>query len=274
MKLVRYASPKPRWGLLSDDGITPLDGPEAGEQAVLELLAGGRLNASWLQLPVPHVGLQLLPPIVGQANVYCIGLNYRSHVAETGHELRAQPTVFLRDTDSLVGDGAAMIRPRVSSQFDFEGELAIVIGRGGRHISEEQVPAHVGALTCFNDGSLRDFQQHSLAAGKNFNRSGACGPWLVLSNEVADFNRLGLCTRLNGNLVQQSNTQMLIHPIAKLVSYLSQIVELRTGDVIATGTPEGVGARRHPPLWLRPGDTIEVAIDGVGVLRNVVQDEP
>lgn len=274
MKLVRYAAAEPTWGLLEDQSVRPLAATaQASEQAALRWIADGVRPA----LPAPSAALPLhaltlLPPLAREATVYCIGLNYRSHVSETGRAPAAHPTLFLRTAASLVGAGAALQRPRASVHYDYEGELAVVIGRGGRHIPQDRALAHVGALTCFNDGSVRDYQQHALAAGKNFHRSGSCGPWLVRPGDAGDMNALTVTTRLNGQPVQHASTEQLIYPIAQLVSYLSQIVELRTGDLIATGTPEGVGSRRDPPLWLRPGDRVEVEVGGVGVLVNTVED--
>jgi 2-keto-4-pentenoate hydratase/2-oxohepta-3-ene-1,7-dioic acid hydratase in catechol pathway len=275
MKLVRYAAPDPYWGLLEGGLVRPLGSTaQASEQAALDWLADRRAPTPLSDTaPLPLEGLTLLPPLARQATAYCIGFNYRSHAAESGRDLPLHPTVFIRTAASLVGAGAVMLRPRASTRHDYEGELAVVVGLGGRHIAESGALSHVGALTCFNDGSVRDFQQHSLAAGKNFHRSGACGPWLAPAEEAGDLNALAIATRLNGEVVQQSSTAMLLYPIASLVSYLSKIVELRTGDLIATGTPEGVGWRRVPPLWLRPGDTIEVEVGGVGRLVNRIEDE-
>lgn len=274
MKLVRYGAPEPLWGALDGEHVTPL-GPtaQASEQAALQWLADGHCSMPQDAPALPLHALALLPPLARAATVYGIGLNYRAHVAETGHGLPTQPTLFVRNAASLVGAGAALLRPRASAQYDYEGELAVVIGRGGRHIAQHAALSHVGALTCFNDGSLRDYQQHSLAAGKNFHRSGACGPWLVRPQDAGDMNALCVLTRLNGQVVQRASTSQLIHTIAQLIAYLSAIVELRTGDLIATGTPQGVGARRDPPLWLRPQDRVEVEVQGVGCLANPVEDD-
>lgn len=284
MTLVRYEAPEPLWGVLHKGHITQLGATaKASEVAALQWLESGSAGAPCALEPViagdeslvvPLASVRLLPPLVGGASVYCIGFNYRSHIAESGREIPPHPTVFVRTASSLVGAADALWRPRVSECLDFEGELAVVIGRGGRHIAEADALSHIGALTCFNDGSVRDYQQHSLAAGKNFHRRGACGPWLVRPADAGDMNALPLATRLNGQVVQRSSTDMLIYPIARLVSYLSSVVALRTGDVIATGTPEGVGFRRVPPLWLRPGDRIDVEVGGVGCLANHVEDEP
>ncbi len=215
----------------------------------------------------------LLPPLAAGGRLFCTGLNYKTHVAETGRDLPAQPSIFLRLAESMVGPGAPMIRPAASEQFDFEGELAVCIGRTAHRVSEAAALSHVAGYTCFNDGSVRDFQKFSVTAGKNFDASGAIGPWIVTADEIPDPTALVLATRLNGTEVQRSGTHMLIYPIPKLISFVSQFVTLRPGDIIATGTPAGVGARRTPPLWMRPGDMVEVDISSIGTLRNPVAAE-
>lgn len=230
------------------------------------LAALGARSAAALDL----AEVTLLPPLALGARLFCTGLNYKTHVAETGRDLPAQPSIFLRLAESVVGAGAAMIRPAASGHFDFEGELAVCIGSSAHRVSEAAALSYVAGYTCFNDGSLRDFQKFSVTAGKNFDASGAMGPWIVTADEIPDPTALVLATRLNGEEMQRSGTDMLIYPIPRLISFISQFVTLRPGDVIATGTPAGVGARRTPPLWMRPGDTIEVDISGVGVLRNPI----
>jgi 2-keto-4-pentenoate hydratase/2-oxohepta-3-ene-1,7-dioic acid hydratase in catechol pathway len=166
-----------------------------------------------------------------------------------------------------------MIRPSVSDNFDFEGELAIVIGRGGRHIMPQRALDHVAGYTCFVDGSVRDFQKISVTSGKNFPATGPLGPWIVTTDEIPDPSRLTLVTRLNGAEMQRSGTDMLIHSVADIIAFCSAFTPLNPGDVIATGTPEGVGHRRTPPLWMKAGDVLEVEISGIGVLRTRVVDE-
>jgi len=218
----------------------------------------------------PAAKLRLLPPFDIGSRLFCIGVNYRSHAGETGRELPPQPSVFTRTQESVVASGAAVTRPTVSDNFDFEGELGVVIGRRGRYIPLAGALQHVGGYTCFNDGSIRDFQKHSTTSGKNFETTGACGPWIVTADEIPDPTALTLVTRLNGVEVQRSTTDLLIYSIPRIIEYLSKITTLEPGDVIATGTPAGVGSRRTPPLWMKPGDTIEVDISGIGVLRNPV----
>ncbi|MGA8079297.1 MAG: fumarylacetoacetate hydrolase family protein, partial [Xanthobacteraceae bacterium] len=214
-----------------------------------------------------------LPLIPRPPKILCAGVNYRSHAAEIGRELPKQPSMFIRFADTLVGHDGALIRPKVSDNFDFEGELALVIGKGGRHITTEQALDHVAGYTCFVDGSVRDYQKFSVTSGKNFPGTAPLGPWLVTADEIPDPSRLTLTTRLNGKAVQHATTDQLIYSIPQIIAFCSDFTTLAPGDVIATGTPEGVGHSRKPPLWMKPGDTLEVEITGVGVLRAHVVDE-
>ena len=218
--------------------------------------------------------VQLLTPIRRPGKIICVGRNYRGHVAEAGLALPEFPSLFVRVRESLVGHGAELVRPVASVEFDFEGELALVIGRPGRHVPPEAALEHVAGYACFNDGSVRDYQfGHSLTAGKNFHATGSFGPWLTTAEEIPDPSALELCTRLNGREVQRGELRDLIFDVPSLISYVSRIMPLAAGDVIATGTPEGVGFGRKPPLWMQPGDVLEVEVRGIGVLRNPVVAE-
>jgi 2-keto-4-pentenoate hydratase/2-oxohepta-3-ene-1,7-dioic acid hydratase in catechol pathway len=214
-----------------------------------------------------------LPAIPNPEKILCAGINYRSHAAETGREVPKQPSMFVRLANTLVGHDGEMIRPSVSQSFDFEGELAVVIGRGGRHIAVERALEYVAGYTCFVDGSVRDYQKFSVTSGKNFPATGPLGPWIVTTDEIADPKRLTLVTRLNGQEVQKSSTDLLIHSVPQIIAFCSDFTSLAAGDVIATGTPEGVGHRRNPPLWMKAGDVLEVEISGIGTLRSRVVDE-
>jgi 2-keto-4-pentenoate hydratase/2-oxohepta-3-ene-1,7-dioic acid hydratase in catechol pathway len=209
------------------------------------------------------------------AKILCVGVNYLPHIMEMGRERPEYPVIFVRFTTSLVGHGQPMIRPRASAQYDFEGELAVVIGKRARHVPRDRASEYVAGYSCFNDGSVRDFQRHGpqWTPGKNFDRSGAFGPWLVTADEQPDLSRLRLRTMLNGQVVQNEGVGELCFDVPQLIEYCSTWVELSPGDVIATGTPGGVGAGRKPPLWMKAGDTVEVEISGVGTLRNPIRDE-
>jgi 2-keto-4-pentenoate hydratase/2-oxohepta-3-ene-1,7-dioic acid hydratase in catechol pathway len=220
--------------------------------------------------------IRYLPVIANPAARFlCIGINYRPHMQEMGREAPAHPVVFVRFASSLVGHEAPLCKPDASEQFDFEGELAVVIGKRARNVRRENALDVVAGYGCFNDGSVRDFQRHSgqFTPGKNFPRSGAFGPWVVTRDEIPDPQALRLETRLNGAVVQSACTGELIFGIAELIEYISIWTELVPGDVIVTGTPGGVGAGRKPPLWMRSGDQIEVEISGLGCLSNPVTAE-
>lgn len=275
MKIVRYTQASHRgWGLVTGEKVLPLDAVSDTSDFAEVLFAATQATSApstHLKEGVALSSVALLPPLTPAATVYCVGINYRAHASEAGRDPAAQPSLFIRRPASLVGAGQPLAFPQGSEQFDYEGELALVIGRAGRHIAAEDAMDHIAAYTCLNDGSARDFQKHSVTAGKNFERSGACGPWLVTADEVGDASTFTLVTRLNGEEMQRANTSQLIHPMAELVSYVSRFAQLQPGDVISTGTPEGVGAARTPPVWMKPGDRIEVEISQVGILSNRVQ---
>ena len=225
------------------------------------------------QFAVSDVGF--LPVITDPGRIICVGLNYKSHIAETGRDEPKYPIIFPRYPDSLVGNGVAMVRPVASKTFDFEGELAFVIGKEGRHISESDAMEHVAGYACFNDGSIREYQRHTsqFMPGKCFWKSGSFGPYLATRDEIPDPQNLHLQTRLNGEVMQDTNTSDLLFGIPQLIAYLSDIFPLQPGDVVATGTTGGVGAFRDPKVWMKAGDTIEVEISGLGTLSNPIVDE-
>lgn len=216
---------------------------------------------------------RLLPPVDAGTKIICLGLNYQEHAEEAGGEVADNPALFTKFPDALVGGGDELLRPPESPAFDFEGEIAVVIGRGGRRIERRDALAHVFGYTIMLDGSVRDYQAHSIAAGKNFWRSGALGPWIVTADEMPDPAELTLETRLNGAVVQSGAARCMIHDIPSAIAYISRWTPLAPGDVIATGTPAGVGAMRQPPLWMKAGDVIEVHVPAIGTLLNKVRDE-
>jgi 2-keto-4-pentenoate hydratase/2-oxohepta-3-ene-1,7-dioic acid hydratase in catechol pathway len=223
----------------------------------------------------PLSAIEFLPVIPNPDKIICIGLNYETHRKETGRSEVEHPTIFARYANSQIGHGANLIRPRVSTDLDFEGELAVIIGKPGRYISQADAFGHVAGYACYNDGSVRDFQRHThqFTPGKNFPGTGAFGPWLVTPDELGDLDSLRLQTRVNGQVVQDAKIGQMIFDIPRQIEYSSVFTRLEPGDVIASGTPGGVGAKRQPPLWLKPGDVVEVEIDKVGLLRNAVADE-
>ena len=219
--------------------------------------------------------VRFLPLIPNPDKIICVGVNYRPHVEEMGREVPEHPLLFVRFPGSVVGHLQDLVKPQASGRYDFEGELALVIGKPARHVSRDDAFSYIAGYTCFMDGTLRDWQRHTsqFTPGKNFEASGALGPALVTCDEVPEPAALRLVTTVNGVLMQEGCVGDLIFDIASLVEYCSTFTRLLPGDIIATGTPGGVGAARNPPVWLQPGDTVEVAVDGVGVLRNTVRGE-
>jgi 2-keto-4-pentenoate hydratase/2-oxohepta-3-ene-1,7-dioic acid hydratase in catechol pathway len=280
MKLASYvADGTACFGVVTPDGVATLNGRLGGRYAGLrEALTAGALPeikkaADGARADHKLADVDWLPVIPNPEKILCAGINYRSHAAETGRELPKQPSMFIRLANTLTGHDGELVRPSVSQQFDFEGELAVVVGRGGRHIPVERALDHVAGYTCFIDGSVRDYQKFSVTSGKNFPATGPLGPWIVTTDEIADPTRLTLTTRLNGREVQKSGTDLLIYSVPQIIAFCSDFTPLAAGDVIATGTPEGVGHRRSPPLWMKPGDVLEVEISGIATLRNRVVDE-
>jgi 2-keto-4-pentenoate hydratase/2-oxohepta-3-ene-1,7-dioic acid hydratase in catechol pathway len=278
MKLASYiADGKPAYGVVTCDGVVTLN-DRLRYVTLRHALAADALDeirhaVEGAQPDHRLSDIRFLPAIPDPAKILCAGINYRSHAAETGRDIPTQPSMFARFVDTLVGHEGEMIRPTISQCFDFEGELAIVIGRSGRHITPERALDHVAGYTCFVDGSVRDYQKISVTSGKNFPGTGPLGPWIVTTDEIPDPAHLTLTTRLNGNEVQHSGTDMLIHPVPAIIAFCSDFTPLGPGDIIATGTPEGVGHRRTPPLWMKAGDVLEVEISGIGTLRSRIVDE-
>ncbi|RBL79589.1 5-carboxymethyl-2-hydroxymuconate isomerase [Streptomyces cavourensis] len=279
MKLISFLhAGRPGWGVLRGTEVVVLT--PVWPDVIAALAAGPDQIAQAAQAPglscIALAHLQWLPPVPAPRKILCVGLNYGRHVREAGRELPAHPSLFPRFADSVVGHGEAVWKPRASDKFDYEGELVVVIGRGGRHIAAADALSHVAGYTCMAENSVRDFQKHNaqVTPGKNFERSGAIGPWLVTADEIGDPARLQVISRLNGEVMQHGDVSDLIFPIPELIAYISAFTPLSTGDLIATGTPEGVGASRQPPRFLAAGDRLEVEIPGIGTLSNLVADEP
>jgi 2-keto-4-pentenoate hydratase/2-oxohepta-3-ene-1,7-dioic acid hydratase in catechol pathway len=276
MKLLSYvANGESLFGVVSGDGVIAMN-KRVGCKSLREALGVlPQIKAAAQGATPDHklADIKFLPVIPDPELITCAGINYRSHASETGRDIPKQPSMFIRRTNTLVGHEGEVIRPTLSQQFDFEGELAVVIGRGGRHIKTEQALDHVAGYTCFVDGSVRDYQKFSVTSGKNFPGTGPLGPWLVTTDEIPDPTRLTLMTRLNGKEMQRSATDLLIYSVPHIIAFCSDFTPLSPGDVIATGTPEGVGHRRNPQVWMKSGDVLEVEITGIGVLRNRVVDE-
>lgn len=282
MKLVSFSrNGQQSYGAVTEKGVVDLGDVLGSRYADLKaLLAADALAeaaavAAQGQASFGLADVDLLPVIPNPGKIWCCGLNYGEHVRETNREITEQPTFFLRMADSQVGHEQAMVRPPESTQFDYEAEIAVIIGRPGRRIAEADAGRHVAGYACYNDGSVRDWQRHTSqwVPGKNFWRTGAFGPWMVTSDEIPFGTSMTLTTRLNGEELQRATTDMMIHSIARQIAYVSTIAPLEPGDVIVTGTPGGVGARRTPPVWMKAGDVVEIEVDRIGVLRNPVADE-
>ena len=268
------------WGLI--DGAEAVDLGAALRDRFFDLksaIAAGALTeaaaASAKAARHPLKNITWLPVIPNPDKILCIGLNYETHRKETGRSEVENPTVFGRFANSQTGHLANIIRPRVSKDLDFEGELALIIGKPGRYISRASAWDHIAGYACYNEGSVRDFQRHThqFTPGKNFPDTGAFGPWMVTPDEAGDLAPLRLQTRLNGEVVQDATISQMIFGIPQQIEYCSSFTRLEPGDVIVTGTPGAVGSRRTPPLWMKPGDVVEVEIDRIGLLRNGVAEE-
>ena len=279
--------------------FTAADGPRLGilnpQQQVHDLTALSpalRDAADWLALPAAErdalarraaqspardlASLPLLMPLARPGKLVCLGLNYHDHAAEGGHKAPEYPAFFLRATTSLLAPGAPLVRPRCSDKLDYEAELAVVIGRTARHRSLDDALECVGGYSIFNDGSLRDYQRRSSqwTIGKNFDATGPLGPWLVTPDELPPGAAgLRIQSRLNDHVMQDANTSLMITSVAQAIVLLSECMTLEIGDVIAMGTPAGVGYARKPPVFMRAGDTIEIEIEGIGILSNPIEDE-
>ncbi len=282
MKLASYLlSGSAGYGVVTDRGVVDLTRRIGSKYPDLRalLVAGALAEAAHAVTgAVPDCQLSdltLLPVIPNPDKIICVGLNYADHVKEAGRDQTENPTLFLRLADSQVGANQAMVRPRESTHFDYEAEIAVIIGKAGRRISEQESWNHVAGYSCYNDGSVRDWQRHTsqFTPGKNFTATGAFGPWMVTADEIPANTLMTLTGRLNGKEVQRSTTAQMIFKIPELIRYISAFTHLLPGDVIVTGTPGGVGAKRTPPLWMKPGDTVEIEIDKVGVLKNTIADD-
>jgi 2-keto-4-pentenoate hydratase/2-oxohepta-3-ene-1,7-dioic acid hydratase in catechol pathway len=266
------------FGVLVDGGVVDAAKQLGVGPDLISLMRAGRLDSlrKLAAAPADYAldEIEFLPVVPSaKAKFLCIGINYVPHMREMGRDVPEHPVVFVRFANSLVGHGRDLIKPAVSDKFDYEGELAVIIGKRARGVRRESAMDYVAGYACFNDGSVRDYQRHSsqFTAGKNFFASGAFGPWMVTREEGIDPAALTLETRLNGEAVQRESTGALHFDIPALIEYITTWALLEPGDVIVTGTPGGVGAGRTPPVWMQDGDTVEVEISGLGCLSNRVR---
>ncbi|MCY4395181.1 MAG: fumarylacetoacetate hydrolase family protein [Rhodospirillaceae bacterium] len=284
MKLLSFhADGENRWGAVDGAGAIDLGARLPRYPDLLSLLRAEALveAESAARSTAADYALEeivFLPPIPSPEKTVCIGVNYANRDDEyVDRSARAEyPNVFMRTPGSLTGHGQPILRPPESEQFDYEGEIAIVIGRPGRRIPQDRAEEHIAGLTCLNEGSVRDWMRHgkiNITQGKNFERSGAAGPWMVTADEFDRYDDLRVTTRVNGEVRQDDTTANMIFGFRYLIAYVSAFTALKPGDVITTGTPTGAGAFFDPPKWLVPGDTVEVEVAGVGILSNAVVDD-
>ena len=271
------------FGIEKDGAIIDLagriDGATVAEALLIpELQAKAAAIAATADGDVATTDVTLQIPVTNPEKILCIGINYANRNEEYGDltPMQEYPSMFFRVPGSFVGHNVPIMRPPESEQLDYEGEIAIVIGEAGRRIPRETAESHIAALTCLNEGTIRDWLRHgkhNVTQGKNFDRSGSIGPWMVTADEFTGYGDMAIETRVNGDVRQTDTTASLIFDFAYLVSYVSTIMTLKRGDIISTGTPIGAGARFDPPIWLKPGDVLEVEAAGIGVLRNEIVDE-
>lgn len=263
--------------------IADLGGSWSGQLPTLrDAIGAGALNPTSIGnlLEFDQVAIDaitFLPPIPNPPKILCVGRNYVGHVAEgSDKNLPEWPGLFMRATNTLVAHDGDFVLPKVSDgSFDYEGELAFVIGKAGRYVSKENALDHVFGYSCFNDGSMREFQaKYKTIVGKNFPATGGFGPWIVTTDEIPDPSQLILTTRLNGQQVQHTRTDDLIFDIPTIINFIAMYNPLEPGDLIATGTPDGIGRARTPQLWMKPGDVVEVELSGIGILRNTIVNDP
>lgn len=276
MRFISFqSSGRNSWGRVEGDEVVDLGAAEGAPVDLKTALEQGSLDNAGDGPKLALSGVKLLPVIPNPSKILCVGHNYESHRVETGRDKTSHPSIFTRFADTLIGANDPIIRPTVSTSLDFEAELAVVIGKGGRHISEDDAMHHIAGLACFNDASLRDWQWHTrqFIPGKNFPGTAPFGPELVTLDEIDDLDQVEVKAVFNGEVMQCATLDHMLFPIPVIIAYISAFTPLSPGDVIATGTPGGVGAKRTPPVWMKAGDTIEVHVSGVGALSSQIVDE-
>ena len=270
-----------RFGVINEGKILDLTGKILGAKTLKQLISSKGGIAAAKKYALNNQGninldkIEFLPVIPDPGKIICVGLNYSEHVEETGKKIEKNPVIFFRVPESQTAHNKPIQKPKVSNNLDYECELAIVIGKSGKHITPENAMKHVVGYSCYNECTVRDWQQHTsqFGMGKNFEKTGSFGPHIVLAETIPDYKKLSIRTRLNGKVMQDAKLSQLIFDIPILISYISKAISWRAGDVLVTGTPGGVGFKRKPPVFMKEGDKVEVEIESVGLLSNVIKNE-
>tara|TARA_B100000700_G_C14937904_1_gene805301 strand:+ start:200 stop:1051 length:852 start_codon:yes stop_codon:yes gene_type:complete len=281
MKFVSFLlKGSPKFGVSDGKNITDLTNKISGSKTLKELISNnGITDAKKYAKENPGSininEIEFLPLIPNPGKIICVGLNYSDHVNEIGITLEKNPVIFLRVPQSQTAHKQIIQKPKVSNHLDYEGEMAVIMGNAGKHIEPKNALKHIVGYSCYNESTVRDWQQHTkqFTMGKNFEKTGSFGPYMVLAEEISDYKKLTIQTRLNDKVMQKASLSQLIFDIPTLISYISKAMPWQAGDVLVTGTPGGVGFKRNPPVYMKDGDKIEVEITDVGILTNTIKDE-
>ncbi len=281
MKFVSFLQKgQAKFGISDDKNITDLTGKIKGANTLKELIANNGISDAkeYAKKNPGNINLdqiEYLPVIPNPGKIICVGLNYSEHVKETGRTVEQNPVIFLRVPESQTAHKQPIQRPKVSTHLDYECEMAVIMGDAGKHIKPENALKNIVGYSCYNESTVRDWQQHTrqFGMGKNFEKTGSFGPHMVLAENISDYTKLSIQTRLNGKVMQDAKLSQLIFDIPTLISYVSKAIPWRAGDVLVTGTPGGVGFKRKPPIFMKEGDKVEVEISEIGILSNIIKDE-
>ena len=281
MKFISFLHNKEaKFGIINNNIITDLTDKISGAKTLKDLIANKSIQEA-INYATKNPGkislekIEYLPLIPNPGKIICVGLNYSEHVKETNRTVEENPVVFHRFPESQTAHKQPIQRPIASHSLDYEGEMAVIMGEGGKHIKPEEALKHIVGYSCYNESTIRDWQRHTrqFGMGKNFEKTGSFGPHMVLAEDIKDYKQLTLETRLNGEVMQNAKLSQLIFDIPILISYVSKAMAWRAGDILVTGTPGGVGFKRNPPIFMKPGDNVEVDITDIGVLSNTIKDE-
>ncbi len=281
MKFVSFLlKGSPKFGISDGKSITDLTNKISGSKTLKELISNNGINDAKKYVKenpgsINVDEIEFLPLIPNPGKIICVGLNYSDHVNEIGITLEKNPVIFLRVPESQTAHKQIIQKPKVSNHLDYEGEMAVIMSNAGKHIEPKNALKHIAGYSCYNESTVRDWQQHTkqFTMGKNFEKTGSFGPYMVLAEEISDYKKLTIQTRLNDKVMQEASLSQLIFDIPTLISYISKAMPWQAGDVLVTGTPGGVGFKRNPPVYMKDGDKIEVEIKNVGILTNTIKDE-